>query len=56
MNVKSDLIDCPRSLTRNSPDCIIMDDSAFDNFTITDKSFAKTMQRLITCLSTSGKL
>ena len=40
----------PRSLPRNPPHCIILDNYVFDNLISVDELFAKTLQRFATSL------
>ena len=40
----------PRSLPRNPPDSIILDNWVFDNLILVDELFAKALGRFVTCL------
>ena len=40
----------PRSLLRNPPDCIILNNWVFDNLISVDELFAKAYKRFTTCL------
>ena len=40
----------PRSLPRNPPACIILDNWVFDSLILTDELFAKALWRVVTCL------
>ena len=46
----------PRSLPRNPPDYIILDNWVFDNLISVDELFAKTLQRFATCLLVNNNL
>ena len=46
----------PRSLPRNPPDCIILDNWVFDNLISVDKWFAKALRRFATCLLVNSNL
>ena len=46
----------PRSLPRNPPDCIILDNRVFDNLISVDKQFAKALRRFATCLLVNNNL
>ena len=46
----------PRSLSRNPPDCIVLDSWVFDNLISIDALFAKTLHRLATCLLVNNLL
>ena len=43
VNVKPVFNNCPGSLPRITPDCIISDSLVFDNFILTNKLFAKLL-------------
>ena len=44
----------PRNLSRNPPDCTVLDKLAFDNFILTDEFFSKAIQSFKTCLFVSN--
>ena len=46
----------PRSLLKNHPHCIILDNWVFDNLISADELFAKTLQRFATCLLVNNNL
>ena len=46
----------PSNLPRNPPDCIILDNWAFDNLISVDERFAKALRRLKTCLLVNNNL
>ena len=46
----------PRSLPRNSPSCIILDNLVFDNLILTGELFAKALGRFATCLLVKNNL
>ena len=45
-----------RSLPRNPPYCIILDNWVFDSIISVDELFAKALRRLATCLSVNDSL
>ena len=46
----------PRSLPRNPPDCIILDNWVFDRLISINELFAKALQRFATCLLVNNNL
>ena len=46
----------PGSLTRNSPDCTLLDNRVFDNFILANKLFAKDLRIFETFLLVSNTL
>ena len=50
----------PRSIPRNPPDCIVLDNWVFNNLISVDELFAKALRRFATCLlvnnNSCGKL
>ena len=46
----------PRSLPRNPPNCIILDNSAIDSFISVDELFAKALRSFATCLLLNSHL
>ena len=46
----------PSNLPRNLPDCIILDNWAFDNLISVDERFAKALRGLKTCLLVNNNL
>ena len=50
------LVNGPKSLPKNPPDCIILDNCAFDNLILVDVCLAKVLQRFKTCLLVSNNL
>lgn len=49
INNRAILINDPRSLPTNRPDCIILKSSVSNNFMLLDEFFTKALQRLATC-------
>ena len=50
------LVNGPRSLPRNPPNCIILDNQVFDNLISVDDLLAKTLRRFSTCLLVNNNL
>ena len=46
----------PKSLPRNCPNCTILNNWAFENCVLADKSFAKALKILETCLLVNNNL
>ena len=46
----------PSNLLRNPPDCIILNNRAFDNLISADKWFVKALRRFATCLLVNNNL
>ena len=46
----------PRSLPRNTPDCIMLDNKIFNSIISVDELFPKALQRLATCLLVNNNL
>ena len=51
INGKLAFIKDPRTLPRNPPNCIILEICVCDNFVLEGKLFAKSWEKLVTCLS-----
>ena len=56
INGKPTFINGGRILTRNPPDCIILDRKMFDTFSLTKKFFSKALQRLEAYITVNSKL
>ena len=56
INSRLIFINCPRSLPRNPPECMILDSWVFDNVLSFDDLTEKSLQWLATCLLANKKL
>ena len=56
INYKQTFINDPKILPRNPPDCTILDNLVFDNFTLADEIFGKPLQSFETFISVSNNL